>query len=209
MLKLKLAIKAATVLFAFAFSLSPIEAIAQDKTKGDCSPIVKNITGNVSISCSIQGRTPVYKFSSNVWKDPQIVMPQLVNFIEKHEKEVFELDLWVNSDLKRPRRCDWQHREFNKWIKKNCKWTDYAYIHAKGNSLKGPGNILLDLYRDVDGPVSINVNGEAVYWKSGGIAIRGYFYVSGITANMGTLQYLLYEIGKDKLLGSGRYNLKN
>lgn len=209
MLKLKLVIRTASILIAGLTAFSPMSVFAQDQTKGDCSPIVKNVEGNVSISCNLQGKTPVYKFSANVWKDPQPVMAQLEKFISKHEKSVFELDLWVNSDLKQPRDCRWQHREFDKWTKNNCRWSSYAYTYAKANSLRGPGNILLDVYRDIDGPVSMNVNGEAVFWKSGGIAIRGYFYVKGTTASMGVIEYFIEEIGKDKLLGSGRYNLNN
>lgn len=182
-------------------------AHAQDSTQGDCSPIVKNIGGNVNISCSFEGQIPVFKFSAFADStNAQQVISALSNFVDQNKKRVFELDLGIDSNLGVPSNCNWLFGNSNR----QCRWSSYAYNSyiTHQNEIGRLGQIDL-VHFDNDGLTAIIVTGQGVMWQHGAYAVQGYFYVKGTAFGQGSLEINLGEITKRDLLTGGRYNLQN
>ena len=186
-------------------------ALAQEYTRGDCSPIVKNIAGNVTITCNFQGQIPVFKFSAIPdGRNAQRVMANLYEFIERNNKQIFELDIVLDSELANPDHCNWTSRDPR--MDRRCSWSSYAFHGglARGNSVTQPGEIILLQYDDTStSAVNLNIVGEGVFWERGGYVVRGYFYVDGEGYAQGIVGIAIKEISKRELLTGGRHNLRN
>jgi len=194
----------AAILVVVASASMP-SASAQEYTRGDCSPIVKNITGNVAITCTFQGQIPVFKFSAIVDRtNAQTVMANLYEFVERNKKQIFELDLSLDSEVAQPEHCYWQNRDAS--MDRRCDWSSYAY----SGSFAKQGEIILVQYDDSStSSVDLNLSGEGIYWERGGFNVRGYYYVESEGYGQGAVQVNMREISKRELLKGGRHNLRN
>jgi hypothetical protein len=104
--------------------------VAQEYTQGDCSPIVKNVGGNVSIICNFQGQIPIFRFSATIEKtNAHAATAALYDFIERNGRRIFELELDIAGSLTPPSYCNWMTAPSNT----RCDWPSYAYEFYEPN----------------------------------------------------------------------------
>jgi hypothetical protein len=76
-------------------TISCLGALAQDSTHGDCSPIVKNVGGNVQITCSVlNNQIPVFTFKGEL---SSRTLGAFTNFVNSHQDDVVELDVSLDN----------------------------------------------------------------------------------------------------------------
>jgi hypothetical protein len=180
---------------------------AQDYTTGDCSPIVKHIGGNVSVTCNLHSQIPVHKFTASFLKDghAQETMAILGKFLEKNANSVFELDLDIDPDLKQT--C------YEPDPSKSCDLANTVFSIEDENSSKSISLMEFNRYDsayDYSGMSYIVHQKDGPQWVHGSYVIYGFFSIEfGRGTYQGWSGANLYEVDKGQLVSQGRHKLPN
>lgn len=193
---------------AFMMMSFPLtSAHSQDLTYGDCSPIVKDVGGSVTITCNLHSRIPVYKFEANFSNDGQAqeIMAKFSEFLDKNGNNIFELNITIDGDL---RKTCWD--VFNN---QKCYYERMVYDVSEETSKREL--TLYEFSRNgseyYDGGVQYIVHqSDGAQWVHGSYVINGFFYVKhGQGTFQGWSQADIYEVDKGQLLAQGRHRLPN
>jgi hypothetical protein len=165
-------------------SLGLTSASAQSSsTSGDCSPIVTNARGNVTITCAlIANRIPVYKFQGEI---TQANVNEFGEFVESHMDDIIELDIWPNYAAE--------------------GYGKLYYVEQRNGrkvlSLNAPRNPR----SATDGGMLYNIISSNITWANGGYVIRGFYSVEWTPGiHQGWMEVHLDEISRGELLARGR-----
>jgi hypothetical protein len=174
----------ACVVSALYFPICP--AFAQsNSTSGDCSPIVANIRGNVTITCALlANRIPVYKFQGQI---THANVKDFGEFVEAHKDDIIELDIWPDAAQARG---------------------SSPLYHVNENQ----GRMLLTFQAPntpgsaTDGGMAYNIFSKRnITWANGGYGIRGFYSIESVPGiHQGWMEIALEEIPRGELLARGR-----
>jgi hypothetical protein len=160
---------------------APVALAQPNSTAGDCSPIVFNVEGNVSISCSLlSNKVPVFKFSGEI---SSRTVKKFTKFIKAHVDDIIELDL----------RTDY-HEE-----------GQFYFVGSVGL----PGQEAMQLsFQDPGGGVAYTFNSGFRYFRADYL-VQGFFTILPMGEVRHSTEELIFnEIDKAHILTRGGINRK-
>jgi hypothetical protein len=178
----------------------PVAVNAQEYTTGDCSPIVKYVTGDVKISCEFKAKIPIFKFSATFMNNPQAQeqMSALSDFLDRNSDRIFELDLGINGGSP----LDLQSNTDTGLFIYSPEQHQVSLLHY--NKFEG-------ITPSDDGGTEYDINGKrSVYWANGLVIVRGYFDMERVVGlHQGWGSIVLNEVDKEQILLQGHFKTGN
>jgi hypothetical protein len=182
----KIVMQRPAFLIVMAGLLTATMSVAQaQSTSGNCSPIVANIRGNVTISCTLlANRIPVYKFQGGI---THANVKEFGEFVEAHKDDIIELD--ISPDFAQARGSN----------------PLYFVTQSQGRmllALQAPNNPKATM----DGGMAYNIiSTRNITWANGAYEIRGFYSIESIPGiHQGWMEIALEEIPRGELLARGR-----